>query len=68
MNNTYKCNSLNLIELYDKAKELAQNFETITFNHIYRNKNKRADQLSNLAVEDYLQSVNEKDYKLKIKQ
>jgi len=56
MTGTYKCNSINLIELYDKAKELSKEFETITFNHIYRNKNKRADQLSNMAVDEYLQA------------
>ena len=34
-----------------QAKELANSFETISFNHIYRNNNKRADELSNLALE-----------------
>ena len=54
MNGTYKCNSLNLIELYEKAKELEHEFDNISYNHIYRNLNKRADYLSNIAVDDYL--------------
>ena len=54
MKGIYKCKSANLIELYDKAKELEGSFENIEFDHILRNKNKRADQLSNIAVDKYL--------------
>jgi ribonuclease HI len=54
MKKIYKCNSPNLIELYDAAKELEKYFEVIEYDHIYRNQNKRADQLSNIAVENYL--------------
>ena len=50
MNNVYKCNSPNLIPLYETAKELSSTFKIIQLNHIYRNKNKRADELSNLGV------------------
>jgi ribonuclease HI len=50
MKGTYKCNSPNLIDLYDKAKGLEKDFDTITFTHILRNLNKRADELSNLAI------------------
>ena len=57
MTGKYKCNSQNLIELYDKAKELEDKFENISFVHIYRNKNKKADELSNMAVAKYLQTV-----------
>jgi ribonuclease HI len=57
MKGTYKCNSVNLIELYDKAKELEDNFDNISFVHIYRNKNKKADELSNIAVAEYLQKA-----------
>jgi len=61
MTGKYKCNSPNLIELYEKAKELVKQFEELHFNHIFRNKNKRADQLSNIAVDEYLKlkSANE---------
>ena len=57
MNGKYKCNSANLIELYNEAKTLTTNFDSIFFNHIFRNKNKRADQLSNNAVDKYLQTI-----------
>lgn len=55
MTGKYKCNSPNLIELYDKAKELEKKFDNVFYKHIYRNFNKRADYLSNEAIK--LQSV-----------
>ncbi len=55
MKGIYKCNSPNLIDLYERAKTLETHFNIITFNHILRNKNKRADQLSNLALEPYFE-------------
>lgn len=54
MKGLYKCKSIHLIELYDKAKELEGYFDNIEFCHILRNKNKRADELSNIAVDKYL--------------
>lgn len=51
MNKIYNCKSSNLFELYEKANELTKKFKIITFNHIYRKQNKRADQLSNIAVD-----------------
>jgi ribonuclease HI len=57
MQGKYKCNSPNLIELYEEAIKLTKNFEDIYFKHIYRNENKRADQLSNIAVDKYLRSI-----------
>lgn len=54
MKGIYKCRSENLLELYERAKELASSFEKIEFAYIPREKNKRADQLSNIAVEQYL--------------
>jgi ribonuclease HI len=53
----YNCRSENLLLLYNHAKELASRFECIEFNHILRNKNKRADALSNDAVDHYMLSV-----------
>jgi ribonuclease HI len=58
MTGKYKCNSLNLIELYEKSKELEGFFDTIQYTHIVRSLNKRADTLSNIAVTQY---VNEKN-------
>ena len=51
MQGEYKVKSNKLLDLHKQAKELANSFETITFNHIYRNNNKRADELSNLGIE-----------------
>jgi ribonuclease HI len=47
MTGTYKVNSENLIELYKTAKQLEKSFDSISFNHVYRKDNKRADSLSN---------------------
>ena len=58
MTGKYKCNSENLIEPHNKAKELAVKFESINFVHIFRNKNVRADELSNQAVVKYLTDNN----------
>jgi ribonuclease HI len=58
MKGIYKCNSQNLFELYDEATKLTQNFDNIYFNHILRNYNKRADQLSNNAVDKYNFNLN----------
>jgi len=58
MTGKYKCNSENLIEPYNKAKELAAKFDSINFVHIFRNKNVRADELSNKAVIEYLTENN----------
>ena len=58
MTGKYKCNSPNLIEPHNKAKELAAKFESINFVHIFRNKNARADELSNQAVVEYLTTNN----------
>ena len=55
MKGTYKCRSENLLDLYDKAKELSSYFEVLDFNHILRNQNARADELSNIAIDKYLE-------------
>ena len=55
MNGIYKVKSENLIELYKEATKLKNQFHYISFTHIYRSSNKRADELSNLAItKDYL--------------
>ena len=50
MNGEFKVKSENLYTLYSSAKELEKKFDSITFNHIYRSSNKRADELSNLCL------------------
>ena len=54
MKRIYKCKSPNLIEIYDKAKNLARHFDAIEYLHVLRHLNKRADELSNIAVEDHV--------------
>ena len=54
MKGLYKCRAENLISLYLEAKELETYFDKIEYNHVLRNKNKRADELSNIAIEKYL--------------
>jgi len=46
----YKVNSHNLKQYHDYAIELAKQFETIRFEHVLREKNKRADELANLSL------------------
>jgi ribonuclease HI len=54
MKGIYACRSKNLIYLYDKAKSLSKLFERIEFNHVLRHYNKRADELSNIALQNHL--------------
>jgi ribonuclease HI len=54
MKGLYKCKSSNLLELYEKAKELESSFEKIEYFHVFRNANKRADELCNIAITKYL--------------
>ena len=53
MTGKYKCNSPNLLHLFVTAKNLEKNFEIIEYNHVLRDLNKRADELSNKAVNNY---------------
>jgi len=48
----FKVNSSNLIELHKLATQLKSRFQTITFEHIYRDKNTRADELCNEAIKN----------------
>ena len=52
------CRSTNLIDLYNQTKELIKEFEEIYFSHIFRSENKRADELCNNAVLEYLKTKN----------
>jgi len=47
MQGKYKVNSPNLVPLHQCATTLASKFSKIEFEHVYRNKNQRADALSN---------------------
>ena len=50
MNNEYKVKSTNIIQLHKNAKKLTNQFNEITFSHVYRNDNVRADELANDAL------------------
>ncbi len=50
MTGWYNIKSNNLIELYNEVKKLEKCFSKIEFEHVKRNNNKRADELSNKAL------------------
>lgn len=50
MKGEYKVKSENLYKLYEKAKKLEKQINTVVYSHVYRDKNKRADELSNIAL------------------
>jgi ribonuclease HI len=52
VNGVFKVNSELLRELHTEVIELKAKFKYIEFNHVYREYNKRADELSNLALEN----------------
>ena len=43
----YKVKSPGLLALYQQAKTMESNFESVTYQHVYRDQNARADALSN---------------------
>ena len=51
MKGEYKVKSSSLVEYYQQAKLLEKYFDKIVFEHVYRDKNKRADELSNMALD-----------------
>ena len=52
MKGEYKVKAQNLKILFERAKQLSLQFDKITFEHIYRENNQRADELSNIALKD----------------
>jgi ribonuclease HI len=50
MRGEYQVKSQKLLELHQSAKSLAEYFKNISYEHVYRDKNKRADELSNMAL------------------
>jgi len=63
VNGIYKVKNENLFELFERATELKKQFSYIDFNHIYRKDNKRADELSNIALQYIDENINNKIYK-----
>tara|TARA_B100000902_G_scaffold399984_1_gene474243 strand:+ start:4456 stop:4893 length:438 start_codon:yes stop_codon:yes gene_type:complete len=58
INGIYRINSENIIELYNKVIENLINFNSFTFRHIKREKNKVADHLANVAIKKYRDHIN----------
>lgn len=50
MKGEYEVRAPALVKLYTEAKILKKYFNKITFNHVYRKDNKRADELSNQGL------------------
>lgn len=50
MEGKYKCDSTKLIPLFRQAKEMERNLSSVSYTHVERKLNKRADELSNMAV------------------
>lgn len=50
MSGKFKVSSAALAPLYKRARELASHIPNITYTHVYRDKNTRADALSNEGV------------------
>lgn len=50
MKGEYKVKSASLKPMYSEALELSNSIEKIEFEHVYREFNKRADELSNLGL------------------
>jgi ribonuclease HI len=51
MNGEYRVKSEDLQDLYRQAQELRRRFDKVTLTHVRREKNKRADELCNLALD-----------------
>ena len=51
LNGEYKVNSPAMKPLYEEAKALYSFFDRVTFEHVYRTDNKRADALANMGIE-----------------
>jgi len=51
INGIYKVKSAKLFPLYEQVLKLKSQFDYIDFNHVYRENNKRADELANLALQ-----------------
>ena len=51
MNGEYKIKHPNLTPLAARVKELSRKFKSVSFAHVYREQNKEADRLANLAMD-----------------
>lgn len=51
MKGEYKVKSENILRIYQDTHKLCEQFEEVTFEHVYRKDNQRADHLANLGLE-----------------
>ena len=51
LNGTFQVKAGNLIECYNQAAIIKHQLNYVTFKHVYRTENKRADKLANMGVE-----------------
>ncbi len=51
VNKNYKVKAHNLKEFNSQVENMIKEFKYIEFNHVYREDNKRADQLANIALD-----------------
>ena len=51
MNKKWRVKSENLKNLFNKCTKLLENFDNISFTHILRKHNKRADELANKSLD-----------------
>ena len=54
MNGQYRVKNATLQKLHKRARDLAKNFDVITYEHVRREYNKDADRLANLGVDEWL--------------
>ena len=59
MNGEYAVNSPNIFNLHKKSKDMSNKFLEISYNHVSRNKNRRADALANEGVNSRLAQTEE---------
>jgi len=59
MNGEYRVKNADLKVLYDEAQELIKEFDHVSIQHVYREQNKRADQLCNEALDGHPKSPTE---------
>lgn len=52
MQGRYTVKSPNLLPLYEEARRLAAKFTSFAMEHVYREKNREADRLANLAMDE----------------
>lgn len=48
----FQCRSENLLDLYNYSLNLSKSFQSFTITHIYRDKNKIADELANISLDN----------------